>query len=77
MTRSRRRTPVRGITLSDSEKADKVASHRRIRRAVRQVVAVGPEALLPFEKQLTNPYSMAKDGKRRFDPVKTPKLMRK
>ena len=77
MSRSKRKTPVRGITSSDSEKADKAASHRKIRRTIRKIVPVAPEAVLPQEKQLTNPYSMAKDGKARFNPAKSPELLRK
>lgn len=76
MSGSRRKTPTRGITSAESEKADKAASHRKIRRAVRQIPP-DADTVLPLEKQLTNPYSLAKDGKARFDPVAHPKLMRK
>lgn len=73
--RSRRKTPVRGITSAESEKADKVASHRVYRRTLKQSIDRALEAPLPRERQLTNPWSMAKDGKTRFDPDKSPKLM--
>jgi len=76
MSRSRRKTSIRGIAGADSEKSDKAASHRKVRRAVR--VAVAQDApLLPQEKELTNPWLMAKDGKAFFDPVACPELMRK
>jgi len=76
MSRSRRKTPVCGITTAESEKLDKVASHRKIRHAVR--IAIKQDApVLPLEKELTNPWSMAKDGKARFDPAVHPRLMRK
>lgn len=76
MSRSNRRAPVRGITSAESEKSEKAASHRKVRRAVR--VAIAREApVLPQERELTNPWSMAKDGKARFDPAANPKLMRK
>lgn len=76
MSRSRRKTPIRGITSADSEKSDKAASHRKVRRAVR--IAVKQNAsVLPQEKELTNPWSMAKDGKAWFEPAANPKLMRK
>ena len=76
MSRSHRKTSIRGITSADSEKSDKAASHRKVRRAVR--VAVAQDApVLPHEKVLTNPWSMAKDGKAVFDPVANPELMRK
>jgi hypothetical protein len=77
MARSKRKTPVRAVTSSTSEKSDKAASHRKIRRTVRWLVPVTPGAVLPLEKELTNTFSMAKDGKARFDPAKSPKLLRK
>ncbi len=77
MARSKRKTPARGITSAESEKADKAASHRKVRRTVRQTLPISRDAHLPLEKQLTNSYSMAKDGKARFDPRKSPEMMRK
>ncbi|WP_157489277.1 MULTISPECIES: hypothetical protein [unclassified Lysobacter] len=77
MARSKRKTPVSGVTSATSEKSDKAASHRKIRRAVRQIVPVTPEAVLPLEKELTNTFSMDKDGKARFDPAESPELLRK
>ena len=77
MARSRRKTPVVGVTSSESEKADKQLSHRKFRRVIRQVVPVNPDGHLPLEKELTNTHSMAKDGKSRFDPSASPKLLRK
>ena len=76
MSRSNRKTPVRGVTAAESEKSDKAASHRKLRRAARDAIAVG-NPVMPVERQLTNPWSMAKDGKYRFDPVVYRKLMRK
>ena len=76
MSRSHRKTPIHGITCAASEKSDKAASHRKIRHAVR--IAVAKDApVLPQEKELTNPWSMAKDGKVVFDPAANPELMRK
>ena len=76
MSRSHRRTPIRGIAGADSEKSDKAASHRKVRHAVR--IAVAQDApVLPQERELTNPWSMAKDGKALFDPSAFPELMRK
>lgn len=76
MSRSRRRTPIRGITSAESEKSDKQTSHRKLRRAVRQR-ALEIDTLLPLERELTDPWSMAKDGKKPFNPARHPKLMRK
>jgi hypothetical protein len=76
MSRSRRKNPIHGITSAASEKSDKAASHRKIRHAARVAVVKGAP-VLPQEKELTNPWSMAKDGKSVFDPAANPKLMRK
>ena len=77
MARSKRKTPVIAITTATSEKDDKLASHRKIRRTIRRIIPTNPDSTLPLEKELTNTYSMAKDGKLRFDPKKLPKLLRK
>jgi hypothetical protein len=77
MARSKRKTPVIAITTATSEKDNKLASHRKIRRAVRKIIPVTTDSIMPFEKELTNTYSMSKDGKLRFDPKKLPKLLRK
>lgn len=78
MTRSYRRTPVAGITKSESEKADKVRAHRRLRRIVRcKVFKFGDDTVLPDVREIENVYSWDKDGKMRFDPRVYPELMRK
>jgi len=74
MSRSRRKTPVSGITTAESDKAFKVAEHRRARRATRAALPVSEG---PIPKQFGNPWASAKDGKKRFDPAAHPKLMRK
>ncbi|MDQ3287026.1 MAG: hypothetical protein M3Q42_01975 [Pseudomonadota bacterium] len=77
MSRSRRKTPIAGITAAPSEKADKQASHRLLRRQVRPLIEATEGLVLPLERELTNPWSMRKDGKMYFDPEKHPSLMRK
>jgi hypothetical protein len=77
MSRSKRKTPIAGITAAQSEKADKQASHRKVRRRVRQLAEPTEGLLLPLERELTNPWSMSKDGKSYFNPAKHPSLMRK
>lgn len=77
MSRSRRKTSIAGITAAPSEKTDKQASHRRVRRRIRQLAEASAGLVLPLERELTNPWSMAKDGKLYFDPAKHPSLMRK
>lgn len=74
MSRSRRRTPVFGNTVAGSEKQDKVAAHRRTRRAERTALAVGRE---PPDRRLTeDPWTWAKDG-RQWVPDPRPELMRR
>ena len=46
MSRARRQTPIRGITTCRSERADKMAWHRRYPRAVRQMQLAGDEESL-------------------------------
>lgn len=69
MSRSRRRTPVCGITTARSEKEDKIAAHRRERRRVHTVLGVEPARdLLPHRRELSNVWSYAKDGKQYLGP---------
>lgn len=64
MSRSRRKTPITGISTAESEKAEKAANHRRERRRVRQVLGADPAAdVLPHTRELSNPWVMSKDGK--------------
>lgn len=77
MSRSRRKTPIRGMSSADSEKQDKRMANRKLRRRVRSVLRVEPEAPLPRLREVSNPWSMDKDGKRFFDPERYPQEMRK
>ena len=61
MSRSRKKTPAGGITTAISDKAFKVAEHRRERRAVKADVAGGQEPEHP--KAFGNPWKSEKDGK--------------
>jgi hypothetical protein len=64
MARSKRHTPIFGMTTHESEKTDKRRANRRLRRRVREVVsaAIAPE-VLPALREVSNPWSMAKDGR--------------
>jgi hypothetical protein len=78
MGRSKRRTPVRGITSADSEKQDKRLYNRRYRRVCRQALHVAPaRELLPVLREYSNVGAMDKDGKFWFDPRERPELLRK
>jgi hypothetical protein len=62
MSRSKKRTPITGVTAARSEKTDKRLWHRRLRRKVR--LAIGRDALVfPDPREVSNPWTMAKDGK--------------
>ena len=82
MSRSRRSQPVTGITTAESEKAWKRDANRKLRRATTQVLlqipAADPDAMvLPLLDEVVNQYSGPKDGMRRLDPQRHPRLMRK
>ena len=64
MARSRRHTPIFGMTTRESEKTDKRRANRRLRRRVREAVS-RPDApeVLPALREVSNPWSMAKDGR--------------
>lgn len=63
MSRSRRKTPIRGITSAVSEHYDKQAWHRSYRAAVRRQLATEPDSELPHHREFSDPWRMAKDGK--------------
>lgn len=63
MSRSRRKTPIRGITSAASERSDKQAWHCSYRTAVRRQLANDPDSELPHPRQFSDPWRMAKDGK--------------
>ncbi|MDH3208466.1 MAG: hypothetical protein OEO79_17835 [Gemmatimonadota bacterium] len=78
MSQSRKKTPISGITTAGSEKQDKRIANRRVRRAVKQALHTLEDAeVLPHRRELTNPWTMAKDGKRWFDPHRFPEVLRK
>ena len=67
-----------GITTARSEKKDKRMWHKALRSITKQMLRVDClTEVLPEDKDVSDPWSMAKDGKRRFDPVKYVKGMRK
>lgn len=71
MSRSRRKTPIFGMTNAKSEKRDKKAWHSRMRARIRTVLtAMPPEQLdgyvAPIEDEVGSVWSMAKDGKHYF-----------
>ena len=77
MSRSRKKTPVAGLTAAESEKQDKRRANRRLRRQVRAILPVEPDAVLPALREVSCVWAFDKDGKRRFDPRSHPDRMRK
>lgn len=78
MTRSRKKAPVTAISTSTSEKADKVAAHRKERRKVHVTLkATGDQDALPARREVSNVWAYAKDGKRYKPAWLDPKHLRK
>jgi hypothetical protein len=78
MARSRKKTPVQGITTARSEKQDKRLYNRRFRRICKQAMRINPEReVLPHLREYSDPWGMDKDGKVRFDAKRHPEWMRK
>ena len=79
MSRSRKRTPIGGITCSKSDKPYKKIEHSRARAIQRNALAAGAEDSL-HHKQTGSPWLSPKDGKqwwRTKDPKKLAKWLRK
>jgi hypothetical protein len=78
MSRSRRHTPIVGMTTAVSEKREKVRAHRRARHIIKvRLRQQQDDAGLPLSRALHDPWTFAKDGKERIDPQQFPRLMRK
>lgn len=78
MTRSRKKNPFFGISTSVSDKADKIAAHKRERRIVRTRLKVDPEIEpLPHTREVSNVWAYAKDGPKRYRKNVSAKRMRK
>jgi hypothetical protein len=69
MARSRRKTPICGITTARSEKQDKKIWHSRYRAAVRTHLRSNRDQdLMPLPREVSNVWDFAKDGKQRLAP---------
>ncbi|MBT2186574.1 hypothetical protein [Sphingobium nicotianae] len=78
MSRSRRKSPIIGVTTAQSEAQCKAQAERKVRRLVRQTLgeALHGDALPQKRWALVNPWDGPKDGKHWVaDPVA--KWMRK
>ena len=64
MSRSKRKTPILGMTTARSEAASKAEWHRRHRREERaRLGAEGAEYVARSHKEHSSPWLMDKDGK--------------
>lgn len=79
MSRSRRKTPITGITTARSEAWDKALWHRTLRHAEKQRLLVAPESMPIDERHYGDPWDMSKDGKRYwgFNHPFSARMMRK
>lgn len=83
MSRSSKKTPVHGMTMARSEKDDKKDWHQRHRRRERQelksaVTQGEPDAFMPVDRrEVSDPWSMAKDGKRYYTADSIEKVVSK
>jgi hypothetical protein len=78
MAKSKRKTPVVGITTAVSEKEDKRIANRAERRINKALLSGTDDVLiLKSKREVSNVWSFDKDGKQRIDPQKYPKAMRK
>lgn len=68
MSRSYIKRTYHGITTAESEKKDKRLNNRRLRRLVNQLLTQDQDPdILPEIKEVSNRWSMDKDGKI-YDP---------
>lgn len=63
MSRSRRKTPMCGITTAASERFDKQTWHRAFRKAERQRLTVSPLSEPHHFREFSDDWTMNKDGK--------------
>ena len=78
MSKSFKKSPFSAVTTSVTEKHDKRLANRSNRR-INKVIAQDCEDSIEFKliRETSDVWSMSKDGKYRFNPVKNKKLMRK
>jgi hypothetical protein len=78
MSRSRRKTPITGVTTVRSEKQDKKEWHRRFRHGERMRLERDREALPLDKNSYVTTWHLGKDGKAYRDRADvTPAIMRK
>lgn len=69
MSRSRKKTPIGGVTTARSEKGDKKRWHKGYRTRVKIALAIDIDGDLPHIREFFNPRGMQKDGKHWFSDI--------
>jgi hypothetical protein len=81
VSRSIKHSPISGITKCRSEKTDKRIANRKLRAKARSIMNrnTDPDGLVVpvLSREVLDQWCMGKDGKRYYDPLRFPELMRK
>jgi hypothetical protein len=76
MSRSRKRTPICGMTNAASEKYDKRLYNRRYRRVCNTLIdKIDENSYMPLLREYSNVWAMNKDGKQWFDVNEFPEYI--
>ena len=75
MSRSRRKTPIRGNTKATSEKLSKLKANRKLRRLSKETLKKG-KITFPLLREVSDKWDIEKDGKK-YDPELPEKELRK
>lgn len=77
MSRSRKKCPAGGIAKAESDKFGKVMASRAVRRETQRILkATSDGDAVPDARQLGDPWTWPKDGKKWFGP-RYPEVRRK
>jgi len=76
LSRSKRKTPITGISTAESEKKDKRKANRIFRRMAKQAINQEAEIIPVKMEEASEVYKFNKDGKQ-WHGNKYPKLLRK
>lgn len=69
MSRSRKKSPIIGVTAAASAAGDKRRANKRLRRVAKERVLRNPEGVLPAKlKEISDIWTTAKEGKIRISP---------
>ncbi len=78
MSRSRKKSPFRPVTTTESEKQDKRDANRLDRRVNKYILrSTEDDERLRSRRETSDPWAMGKDGMVRFDPSDEPQYLRK